>query len=371
MIDIVDQGLVYRNPYPAIRTRHAWHPTLVHLGGEAWACAFDIGEAAEAHDYGTYFSSSVDDGTTWSAPERMIPAGDPARSYSVRMSALADGTLVAAGAHHHARAENQGRLNPDTFGYTAMDIVELRRPGIDGGWSEPRIIDPAYHGTSFETCHPIVELSDGRWILPTSTWMNWDGSAPHGMKGILLVSHDRGMSWPEVVVTMDSWERRVTHFEQSVIELEHGRLLAVAWAYNVDTGATEQTPYAISSDGQRFVVHGLTDLNAQTAKLVKLDGNRVLCAYRRHDARGLWLAEVEIAGNSWNTLSTQCLWDGAASGMAGERRNSEELSDLRFGFPQMVRRPDGDIQLLFWARENDINDIRWLRLREKQMEVSQ
>lgn len=359
---VLDEGIVYRNPHPAIRALHAWHPTLVHLGGRDWACAFDLGQAAEAHEYGTHYSVSSDDGRSWSEPERLIPVGTPPRSYSVRMSRMPDGSLVAAGAHHGARSENQGRLNPETFGYTAMDLVLLRKPSIDAPWSAPSVIDPPLHDTSFETCHPIVELSDGRWILPTCTWMNWDGSAPQGMKGVILVSHDRGQSWPEAITTMDSWDRRVTHFEQSVVELDDGALLSVSWAYNVDTGATEPTPYAIARDGRTFDFSATTDLAAQTAKLLKLDGNRLLCAYRRHDVPGLWLAEVEVDGTDWRTVSTQCLWSGAPSGMTGERRSSQELSDLRFGFPQMARRPDGDVQLVFWAREDDVNDIHWLRI---------
>jgi hypothetical protein len=358
-IVVVAEGIVYRNPYPAIRTRHAWHPTLVHLEGARWAVGFDLGEAAEAHRYGTRFTFSDDDCATWTEPERIIPAGDPPRSYSVRLSKTSEG-IVAAGAHHKPRELNVGRLNPETFGYNDMELVVVRREGDH--WADPQVIDPPLKGTQFETCHPIVELSDGRWILPTSTWMNWDGSASHGMKGILLVSPDRGRTWPEAIVTMDDWEHRVTHFEQSVVELDGGALLAVAWAYNVDTGATGPTPYAISSDGQTFDVHGLTDLHAQTAKLVRLPDARLLCAYRRHDERGLWLALVELDGTEWRTVSTQCIWNGAPSGMTGERNKADELSDLRFGFPQMVVRPDGDVQLVFWARHEEINEIRWLRL---------
>lgn len=364
MIEIVAGGIVHRNPLPAIRTRHAWHPTLVPLGGPRWAVGFDLGEAPEAHRYGTRLTFSDDDCATWSPPERVLPAGDPPRSYSVRLSRMGDGAIVAAGAHHHPRRADQGRLNPDTFGYTAMDLMLLRRDGRDGrrgSWSEPEVIDPPLRGTAFETCHAVVELSDGRWILPTCTWMNWDGSAPHGMKGILLVSHDQGRTWPEAIVTMDAWDRRVTHFEQSVVELDGGALLAVAWAYNVDTGETEPTPYAIATDGRTFDVHGITDLHAQTAKLVRLPDGRILCAYRRHDERGLWLALAELDGTRWRTRSTQRIWNGA-SGMTGQHNQAEELSDLRFGFPQMVVRPDGDVQMVFWTRRDEINEIRWMRL---------
>jgi hypothetical protein len=33
MIEVVETGLVYRNPKPYLRAIHAWHPTLVLLDG--------------------------------------------------------------------------------------------------------------------------------------------------------------------------------------------------------------------------------------------------------------------------------------------------------------------------------------------------
>jgi hypothetical protein len=56
------------------------------------------------------------------------------------------------------------------------------------------------------------------------------------------------------------------------------------------------------------------------------------------------------------------LWLGAESGMAGEKSRGEELAALKFGFPQMVVRPDGDVMLVFWCEEDCIKNIRWLRL---------
>ncbi len=72
MISVVTDGVVYRNAYPHIRTRHAWHPTLVHLGGPEWLVGFDLGEAPEAHRYGTRFTLTA---------RRRVPPG-PRRSGS-------------------------------------------------------------------------------------------------------------------------------------------------------------------------------------------------------------------------------------------------------------------------------------------------
>jgi hypothetical protein len=57
------------------------------------------------------------------------------------------------------------------------------------------------------------------------------------------------------------------------------------------------------------------------------------------------------------------VWQGAASGMSGQGNSSDELCDLRFGYPTMVQRPDRGVLALFWCQEDAINNIRWVRLR--------
>ena len=46
-----------------------------------------------------------------------------------------------------------------------------------------------------------------------------------------------------------------------------------------------------------------------------------------------------------------------------QQSRGEELAQLKFGFPQMVVRPDGDVMLVFWCQEECIKNIRWLRIR--------
>ena len=61
-------------------------------------------------------------------------------------------------------------------------------------------------------------------------------------------------------------------------------------------------------------------------------------------------------------LAEAMLWQGAESGMAGRNAAGEELSALKFGFPSMVRLPDGDVLTLFWCCEDCVCNIRWLRI---------
>ncbi len=43
---ILATGLVSANPKPHLCTRHAFHPTLVDLGGGELLCGYDVGDSA-------------------------------------------------------------------------------------------------------------------------------------------------------------------------------------------------------------------------------------------------------------------------------------------------------------------------------------
>ncbi len=271
--------------------------------------------------------------------------------------------MVAFGGLNY-RDDPEGHLiNIPGIGYVEMDLILLRSHDRGLTWDGPTKIEPPLVGPAFEVCHAIVELRDGRWLAPTSTWMGWNGDAPNGMNAILLVSEDRGRTWPSWVVEFDRWNEGFINWEQSVIQLQDGRLLSVSWVVHRDSGKVDPTPYAISSDGRTFDIHGLTGFLGQTTKLTQLPDGRILAAYRRNDRPGLWATTARIEGNRWVNLETSPLWQGASSGMAGERSRGEELAQLKFGFPQMLVRPDGDVMLVFWGEEECIKNIRWLRLR--------
>src|SRR5215217_6812019 len=122
MIAIGDTGLVYRNPRPELRSRHTWHPTIVRFVDGELLVTFDIAEADVALDYRTYASHSVDGGTSWSAPERVIPdpAGRPT-THSVRTNVMSDGSVVAMGALMFRDDPEKSVVNVPSLGYTEME----------------------------------------------------------------------------------------------------------------------------------------------------------------------------------------------------------------------------------------------------------
>jgi len=362
-IACADTGLVYRNPKPHLRSIHAWHPSLVRLEDGDLLAGFDLGEAIESLDYRTWFARSRDSGRTWEAPRPLIDDPTPRRStHSVRLGRIGDGTLVGFGGRFYRDDPEEGLTNRANLGYVPMDLILVR--SRDGGatWDGPVTINPPLIGPSFEMCHRIIELTDGRWLAPTATWKGWHGEAPNGMKAIALVSHDRGQTWPGWMTIIDQYGDGVVSWEQGLTQLADGRLLAVVWSFDERNGRSLPNRYAISADGRIFGPPRANGLIGETAKLLTLADGRVLCVYRRLDVPGLWANLVRIDGEEWINLAEAPLWRGPSSGMKGERTAGDELSALKFGFPSMVQLPGGDVLVVFWCLEECIHNIRWARL---------
>ena len=57
------------------------------------------------------------------------------------------------------------------------------------------------------------------------------------------------------------------------------------------------------------------------------------------------------------------LWQGIElSMMTGDGKPGQELADLKLGSPHMVVLPDGTVLVAFWCCEDEIFNIRWIRL---------
>lgn len=328
-----------------------------------FVATFDLSEAVEGHDYHTELARSMDGGVTWDLERRLIADVPQSTTHTIRVTQLSDGSLVGLGGLHHRIEAEEGLVNRATFGFVPVDLFLVRSQDAGRSWTTPSRIDPPLVGPSWEICSPVVELSSGRWLAPTATWRGWNGDNPSGEMAVVLVSDDAGKSWPVFGISFDGRESGRSHLEQSVLELDDNRTLAVCWVIDVNTGKNYPSEYSISTDGgESFSAPRFTGFSAQTCKVIQLSDSRLFCAYRRDDKPGLWATLAKLEGEKWVNLEVVPLWLGADSGMKGRTVSAEELSALKFGYPCMKQLPNEEILLLFWCQEECSTNIRWLRI---------
>lgn len=361
-LQVLDTGVVYRNPKPHLHSRHAYFPSLVHLPGGELVCGFDIGSAFEAVDVRSFTASSLDKGKTWSTLRSVFDPAELSKvSTSCRLSAP-HGNLVGLACLMDRSREDEGLANPATEGFVRTEFEIVRRQA-DGTWQRKPVVPPL-DWNAFEICSPIVQTPSGRWLLPTSLWPNWDGLNPLGPKAIAFVSEDRGLSWRRGVEVMARRDARIAFFEQKIIALTPAELMAVCWT--IDLRAKHNLPIHFSlsdDDGNSFAPPAATPLQGETCVPFPLGERHVLLVYRRTDRRGLWAQLAVVASNGWAIVEDLPLWGAnVAAHDTHQESLMAQMSTLRFGCPTIAHLTDRDFLVAFWCVEDCVSVIRWIRL---------
>lgn len=354
MSRILDDRLIYRHA-----SLDAYHPSVVCLSDLDWIVTHDLGSSTDALDYRTQAIRTCDGGESWEVLGCLLEGSVSPATHTIRVRRMKDGRLVGFGKYEDRSEHRERRCNEKTFGQVPMRLFWIA--SRDGGktWTPPNWIKTPIAGPTWELCHSIVELPDGSWGAPVATWRDWDGALPEGEQSLILISRDQGASWKEYGRTFDGRKSGFIHWEQSVVNLGDGTVLAVAWVFDPKTGKTHPNVFTISSDGGRtFGAPAQTGFFAQTCKLLTLEGNRIAAAYRRHDEPGLWMEFAEVGRGRWQTLERFPLWLGTQGGVSDGESVAMQLQTLQFGFPSMAKLDADRILVVFWCREGGRTNIR-------------
>lgn len=363
-ITIVDTGLVYENPRVAGDRIHVQQPSLIMLTAKEFVATFILDHIDKEFSGRVVVSRSMDAGNTWDIEGNVIDGPPPSTTHSMPASMLSDGSLIGVVQMNYFDENHPSSVNVETYGRVPGKLYIVR--SYDGGhhWTKPSLLEPPLAGPGWEVCHHVLELANGRLLIPTATWRGWDGESPSGEQTVAFISDDGGRTWPRHSIIFDGRDTLLTHWEKSVIQLSDGGILAVAWVYDTSTNQTFPSVYTTSNNnGESFSRPIKIGFLAQTCKIIQIRDGRILAIYRRHDQPGLWATVARINGGHWTNLSSSLVWQGAESGMSGERSGAEELQDLKFGYPNSAQLPNGDILVLFWCQEEGATNIRWTRLR--------
>lgn len=372
MIDYLTQHVIFENPQPMLRSRHAYFPGVVQLPSGELLALFVIGEAFEAVDLTTYVARSSDLGETW---ELQGPLYDKSidelpTSDFLKPQVLRDGRLIALGYRFHRFNPGQPLAIKETDGVLpGDDIVSF---SADGGrtWTVPRVIS---HRTPELVEFPsrCLQLQSGEIVATGGLFKMPDGTNPSGQFGVLFRSQDNGQTWDDSTRFFEGPNSTVAAYESHICEMQPGRLVAICWALDVFSGKRYPNQITVSHDhGHTWSKPIDTGHMGEAANLLYLGGERLMSVHcHRGKDVGLYVRVVDFSDDCWQVVDEQLIWGEFLGQQAKDgQKFHQAVWALRFGQASLLKLTNGDILVTHWAILDGQGKIltHRLRLQDKQ-----
>jgi hypothetical protein len=349
-IEIVDSGHVSRDD--------AAFPTLVVLGEGELVCGYTAKGQGPNALAGTDWSRSMNGGATWTREGVVLPrTEEPVTINSLRLSAASDGTLLAYGSRDYL----EGKGDTRSFGNEKSEPVFCLSRDRGESWSEPAVIttdlSPAY-----EISNPIVDAGKNIWLAPAATLPD---SSRLGERVVVFESRDGGRTWPDYHTVFHDPAGKKGFFEQKVIGLGQGKLLAAAWTVTLGDYKDLENHFALSEDyGQTWSPALPTGISGQTLGLLHLGEDRLLAlSNRRYGDQGVVAYLARFSSTGWEIEGELLLWDARANRDKSTEATSgiDAFDDFAFGLPSAVRLGENLFLSVHWCREEGVFGIRWIK----------
>jgi hypothetical protein len=369
-LDLIHEGVLFRNPEPGHRALCAYLPNVVPVGGEELICFFRLGQAFYSLDGRVALVRSTDGGRTW-VDEGMVwdPALDqtPYTYTAPHGTRLRDGTVLLLAQRHRADDSEALRFNPATGGMKASEAVLFRSVDSGATWSPPEVLDLGQPGV-IDTPSGVIELLDGRWFVACEVWKAWDDASPLHIKGFGLFSRDQGRTWGERANFPSALEPARMYSHSRYTQLRNGGIGALQWTQSVG-GDQNFDLHLVTSDpsAAAWSQPRPTGIAAQTSWLADLGGDRMAAAYtvRNGMSPGIMVTLSEDGGRTWDVEGPLMVWDAVGQEFLGVTRTPDypaSHDNIAFGKPNLARLPSGDLIAAWWCTQACVTHVRYARL---------
>ena len=351
---VISSSVIYENPLPQLCSKQSFFPFLCELKDGTLAATVVIGQAFESVDSASYIVLSNDCGNTWGEPHAMFDTENKSLTDYCKVTALADGRLVAMGYTYLRDNPSLPIGNPENGG--TLDDFVFCSISEDGGktWSDMTHIDCIW-GPHVEASAPITVLHDGTWITPITGFPDWYGKMHGALCGRALRSEDEGKSWSDAAVCMDFGDNATTCYEQRMCQLESGTIVCIGWNENTVTCERLENHYTASFDnGKTWTKPMSTGILGQASSVCALGGEKLLAlhAVRRDTNRpGIYACIVDFSEKTWNITEKKIVWEPDFA-IKKDTKMAEIFSFLKFGQPGAILLSDGDIMMSHWYAED-------------------
>jgi len=370
-LEIVEDGLLFANKYPADWAIHAYYPRIIELKPKDLLCVYRRASALYADDARSWVLRSTDNGKTWQDEGRLYDGSQDAKHYSysvMNLTQMRDGQIVVTGHRFHRPTPTTPMYDDKTGGILPVEFVLHR--SFDGcrTWTPPEVPTlPDRHIFPYDS---ITDLDNGAW-LSAGDWevigAEKDPLKPHVMA---VVSGDKGKTW-KVLAPMAGAGRGSpkTFWHTRVNRLPDRRLIAYAWTGD-ETGQKMLTLHRIigTPDATKWSAPEPTNLQGQTNRPVSMGGQNVAVVMSDRESKnpGIYVALSEDGGLRFDTDRWVQIWDAYGTDSIGVPRTDKYPSshdNIAFGAPDAIRLSDGDIMASFWGSQRGQMVVRWARVR--------
>ena len=367
-IEYIEGHIIYENRRPHVKSRHGYLPGIIQLPSGELLALFVRGEAFESADSTTYVSRSKDLGKTWHLQGPLYDKSVdtvPSSDY-LKPQVLRDGSLIALGYRFHRHDPEEPIASEKTNGILPGDNIVSFSKDEGRTWTVPQII-PRRTPELVEIPMRSLQLRSGDIVATGGLFKMPDGSNPSGMFGVLLRSKDNGRTWDDQVHFFDTPARTIAPYESGICEMQDGRLVTIAWAYDVATDKTLPNPVTFSHDnGYTWSKPFNTRIKAQAANLLYLGGENLLSIHcHRGEEIGLFVRLIDFTGDQWKVIAETEIFGPSTGQQNKEGQQFFVLAKaLRFGQASLLRLTNGDILATHWCIDPDGQGrIRTHRLR--------
>lgn len=365
-VTVLDSGVVYENPWPQLRSRQAYFPSVCQLPNGELLCCFVLGEASDSVDQTSVISRSCDGGTSWQFEGPMYSKrslGRPTCDF-MKITCLPGGKVVAIGDRFERANPDIPSANPETGGQVPNEIIYME--SADGGhrWSYPKVIPSPFKDPQETTC-PLVVLSNGSWVAPIGNFPDWNGCTEHGYHGHLLRTDDHGKTWSGDAVTMAFPEANVTAWEQRLCEVSPGVLVNLVWCIEMPSEKRLPNHYTVSRDyGKTFSDPISTGIMGEASSVCCLGDNKLAalhCLRKGAERPGIYLNIIDFSEGKWDIVDQAIPWEPAVP-IVPDKHGPQVFAYLKFGQPTLMRLQDGEYLMVHWANQDGQVRILWTAL---------
>ncbi len=375
-IQIVHEGPIFRNPMPGYEAKNAYYANMAVISDDEIVCVNTIGQALYALDRRLTLSRSLDGGRTWNEEGLIWDTAKDDRNYAYTLgwiTRLRDGSMVMATFRHERIEKDKIRHNPETGGLPPEQYVLMHSTDNGRTWTRPQLINypPPGQPAGLDLCSPIVELADGRWLLPCNVWKAWDDPTPLHMKYHYLFSSDRGKTWGDRVNPPSASEKDKMYSHGRFMRMKDNRLCALQWAQAI--GGQQSFDLHIEfgdPTGKTWTNPRPTGLPGESSWIEDCGDGCLIAIYTCRSSKrpGIYAAISEDDGKTWNMDNQLRLFDATGReffGLDHPPTYPASHDNVAYGMPCAKRLPCGDIMAHWWSTAACVTQTRYARLQVK------